>query len=89
MQTPIQRHQAFDALRTKLIALSDEVTELSLACNGIDTNSERLAEAIADTLTVAALVAETEAGRLYPQTFPPMSQTRFSDVLFGGKQVAA
>jgi hypothetical protein len=89
MQTPIQRHQAFDALRARLIALSDEVSELSLSCNGIDTNSERLAEAIANTLTAAALVAETEAGRLYPQTFPPMSQGRLSDVLFGTKQVAA
>jgi hypothetical protein len=82
LHTPIQRHQAFDALRTKLIALSDEVTELSLACNGIDTNSERLAQAIADTLTAAALVAETEAGRLYPQTFPP----KISEVLMGAAQ---
>jgi hypothetical protein len=83
MKTPLERHQAFDALRTKLIALSDEVTELSLACNGHDRNSEQLAEGIADMLTAAARIAETEAGRLYPQTFPPMSQKRFSDVLFG------
>jgi NTP pyrophosphatase (non-canonical NTP hydrolase) len=83
MRTAIERHQAFDQLRAKLIALSDEVQELSLACNGEDRNSEHLAEAIADILTAAAQIAETEAGRLYPQTFPPMSQRRFSDVLFG------
>lgn len=86
METPIKRHQAFDALRSKLIALSDEANAMALECCGHDRNSELLAESIAQMLTGAAQVAEAESGRLYPQTF----QQRISEVLFQfDKQVAA